>query len=172
MNRWELRRTLVVVLPTTAAVLVVAATVIAAFGDTRRADTPPARGDHWHATYSYIVCGQRQPNFPTWEAGVHTHADGIIHIHPFIEAEGGPGARLVKWFEYGGGLLTDEEVRAPGSRDTYRNGDLCPDGRPGEVQVFVNDEPVGDLERYIPQDGDVLRIIFGPLFVLPSDGAN
>ena len=130
---------------------------------TRSATGAPRINDHWHAPYSYIVCGQRQPNFPTWEGvGVHTHADGVIHIHPFTPSEEGGGARLIKWFEYGGGKLTADEVQAPGSSKTYHNGDLCPDGRPGQVQVFVSGAKLDDLRRYIPHDGDVVRIVFGP----------
>lgn len=118
--------------------------------------------DHWHATYEFIVCGQKQANFPEWTAGVHTHADGIIHIHPFNPSEEGSGARLIKWFEYGGGKLDGDEVRAPGTRTTYKNGDLCDDGQPGVVQVFANGQKLDNYTRYIPQDGDDVQIIFGP----------
>jgi plastocyanin len=118
--------------------------------------------DHWHASYQVIICGQRQPNFPAWGGGVHTHADGIIHIHPFRSAEEGSGARLVKWFEYGGGKLTEDEMRMPGTRETYKNGDKCDDGKEAVLQVFVNDQKLDDFTRFIPQDGDRVRIVFGP----------
>lgn len=118
--------------------------------------------DHWHAAYEYIVCGVKQPNFPTWSAGVHTHADGYIHIHPQSAAEEGAGARLVRWFDYGNGELTSDMVRAPGSADEYRNGDTCPDGEEGVVQVFVNGQKLDDFSKYIPQDADTVQIIFGP----------
>jgi uncharacterized cupredoxin-like copper-binding protein len=118
--------------------------------------------DHWHATYEYIVCGQKQPNFPEWRAGVHTHDDGIIHMHPFDPGEEGAGARLVRWFDYGGGKLDGDEVRAPGSSNTYKNGDLCDDGQEGVVQVFANRQKLDNYNRYIPQDGDSVQIIFGP----------
>jgi plastocyanin len=117
---------------------------------------------HWHATYQVFVCGQRQSNFPTWEAGVHTHADGVIHIHPFLPREEGSGARLVKWFEYGGGKLTQNEMRMPGSRKEFKNGDLCDDGSEAFLQVFVNGEKLDNWSRYIPHDGDRVRIVFGP----------
>lgn len=134
---------------------------------TREATGAPRVADHWHAPYQFFVCGERQPNFPTWESGVHTHADGIIHIHPFAAYEEGTGSRLVKWFEYGGGELTRNSVRAPGKprneENTYRNGETCPDGREGEVQVFVNGQKLPDYTRYIPQDGDQVRIVFGPV---------
>jgi len=117
--------------------------------------------DHWHALYAVSICGRRQPNFPTWEAGVHTHADGVIHIHPFVPSEEGAGARLVKWFEYGGGLLTLSEMRMPGRDQVYRNGDRCPDGAEGVLQVFVNGERLDDWSDYVPQDGDRIGIEFG-----------
>jgi len=154
LNTAELRRFLFVSLPAVASVAVAAVlvatlldagTAVAPDGSSESAVEGPRVGrDHWHATYKYVVCGQAQPNFPTWEAGVHTHADGIIHIHPFTPSEEGSGARLVKWFEYGGGKLTDDEVRAPGSAKSYKNDDLCPDGRAGVVQVSVNGEKLAD----------------------------
>ncbi len=125
------------------------------------AATLPRIGDHRHATYQTIICGQRQPNFPTWEAGVHTHADGVIHIHPFLPREEGSGARLVKWFEYGGGKLTQTEMRKPGSREEFKNGDECTDGSEAVLQVFVNGERLEDWSGYIPQDGDRVQIEFG-----------
>jgi hypothetical protein len=72
----------------------------------------------------------------SWESGVHTHADGIVHIHPFQTFEEGSGASLVRWFEYGGGKLTNTSIKLPQSSvREWKNGDLCPDGEPGEVQA-------------------------------------
>ncbi len=130
----------------------------------------PRIGDHWHIPYQFFVCGEKQPNAATWESGVHTHGDGIIHIHPFQKFEEGSGASLVKWFEYGGGILTNSEIRIPGSLKTWGNGDTCPDGKQGELQVFVTrpgnsrEERLhgNDLEQYLPHDGDRIRIVFGP----------
>jgi DNA-binding CsgD family transcriptional regulator len=131
----------------------------------------PFIGDHWHATYQFFACGEKQPNAPVWESGVHTHGDGILHIHPFQTFEEGAGARLIKWFEYGGGLLTDSEIKSPGSQKTSQNGDLCPDGEPGELQVFVTSVASESaeqrlasdaLQQYIPHDGDRIRVVFGP----------
>jgi len=124
---------------------------------------PRVGEDHWHAVYEYIVCGEPQPPAPMWSgSGIHTHSDAIIHIHPFSRSEEGAGARLVKWFEYGGGLLDEDEVRLPGASVTYANGDECPDGTTGTVQVFVNDERLTEYGLYVPQDGDRIVIVFGP----------
>jgi hypothetical protein len=148
----------------------VAARQFTDFGEGSHVQRPAAvvRGpfigrDHWHAIYAVFVCGQRQPNFPTWEAGVHTHNDGVIHIHPFIPAEEEAGARLTKWFEYGGGKLTQTEMQMPGTPEeqVYRNGDRCPDGREARLGLTVNGEEMGDWSEYIPQDGDRIIIDFG-----------
>jgi len=96
--RWLLTRLLVALL------LALAVTVFLRQFSDSMAPSPSLIGrDHWHATYQTFIGGQRQPNFPTWRGGIHTRADGIIHIHPVLPSEQGEGARLVKWFEYGGG---------------------------------------------------------------------
>jgi hypothetical protein len=138
--------------------------------ETDEGSGPPVSGDHRHARYAFVVCDEVQPNAPFWEAGeagVHTHGDGIIHIHPFTAAEAGREERLVKWFEYGGGVLTDDRVRLPGSDDEYADGDECADGAEGVLQVFVTpaatgvEEELEDWGDYIPQDGDLVVIYFG-----------
>jgi plastocyanin len=135
----------------------------------RSAAAAPKISDHWHARYDFTVCGQRQPNALTWEGvGVHTHGDGIIHIHPFQTSEEGQGARLIKWFEYGGGKLSNDTIKLPSLPDEYKNGDTCPDGSEGVVQIFVTSAETGveerleNVNRYIPKDGDRVRMVFGP----------
>lgn len=170
---WWMRRITNFYLPPWAPVVGIIVVVFGILGFlflVRSATGAPRIGDHWHAPYQFFACGEKQPNASVWESGVHTHADGIIHIHPFQTFEEGSGARLVKWFEYGGGKLTNSEVNIPGSSKTYKNGDACPDGRPGELQVFVtrvgasSEERLqgSSLTRYIPHDGDRVRIVFGP----------
>ncbi|HUF54073.1 MAG TPA: cupredoxin domain-containing protein [Dehalococcoidia bacterium] len=128
----------------------------------RSATGAPRIGEaHWHAPYTFWVCDEKQAPAPTWSGGVHTHGDGIVHIHPGSQGEEGAGARLTRWFEYGGGTLSNDEVRLPGSSTTYRNGDECPDGTIGEVQLFVDGTKMENFSSYIPQDGDIIRIVFG-----------
>jgi plastocyanin len=125
-------------------------------------------GDHWHATYETIICGEPQSNVRQWSGGVHTHGSGTVHLHPQTAFEEGTGARLVKWFEYGGNALgtgaklTKDELQIPGQREVWKNGDECPDGTEGVLQVFVNTVKMDNWRRYIPQDGDQIRIVFGP----------
>ena len=152
----------------------VAVIIVAVFGIlgflfvARSATGAPHISDHWHASYTWYVCGDKQPNAPTFEnnIGVHTHGDGIFHIHPFIRDGEGSGARMVKWFDYGGGKLTQDSIQMPGFSKEWKNGDICPDtskehGDPGVLQVFVNGAKMTDWTRYIPHDGDQVKLIFG-----------
>jgi hypothetical protein len=161
MNRAELRRFIVVVLPFSVLVALAASAAVTIVSGTGPAGEPRIN-DHWHASYQVYICGERQPNFSLWESGVHTHGDGIIHIHPFQTFEEGPGSRLVKFFEYGGGELTQTEMQLPGTRLRVGNGDECPDGSAGILQVSVNEKRLADWMEYIPADGDRIVITFGP----------
>lgn len=154
--RWLLSRALVVLL-----VALAAAVLLRQFTGGDGVSGPISGRDHWHAAYEVFVCGQRQPNFPFWPGGVHTHDDGIIHIHPFFPREEREGAGLENWFAYGGGILTQTEMRMPGTSETIHNGDPCPDGRAGVLQVMVNGQALQDWSEYIPQHGDRIRIEFG-----------
>jgi hypothetical protein len=121
----------------------------------------PVIGDHWHATYRIIICDEPQPHLAFWPGGVHTHDDGIIHIHPIEPQEEGKGATLAKWFEYGGGQLTQESIRLPGRNETWIDGEPCPEGENGHLRVLVNGEPINRWTDYIPRDSDSIVIIFG-----------
>jgi hypothetical protein len=173
LNKSKERRLLLIALP--AAFLFAAVALVAgirlADDDDSGSDAPgldgPRINDHWHALYTFTACGERQPNAPEWSAGVHTHADGIIHIHPFQTYEEGRGARLVKWFEYGGGELTATSIRMPGTpasddQAIWENGEECPNGAAGILRITVNGVALEDWSDYIPQDGDQITIDFGP----------
>ena len=48
---------------------------------------PPRLGDHWHSLYAIYDCDDFildvYPNDVDDNSGIHTHGDGLIHIHPF-----------------------------------------------------------------------------------------
>ena len=164
--RWLLTRLLFVLL-VSLAVVVFARQFMDGASDSGDIEEPsskvarPSIGDHWHVAYKVYICGQLQPEFAFWQGGIHTHDDGIIHIHPLLPSEEGEGARLVNWFEYGGGKLTQSEMRMPGSREEYKNGDECPGGAEAVLRVFVDEDWLEDWSEYIPQHGDEVQIEFG-----------
>lgn len=121
----------------------------------------PRVGDHWHARYAVVICGERRPQFPFTQGGVHTHGDGVIHIHPQLSSESGRNATLGRFFGSAGVKFTRDSIAFPDGK-AYRNGDRCPDGRLGTLHLLVNRTRSNAFDRYIPQDGDSLVVEFGP----------
>lgn len=128
-------------------------------------EEPPKRGDHWHAALGIYVCNEfigniadngRDPH------GIHTHGDGIIHIHPFDSQASGKNATVGVYFETMGLDLSASKFKAPGG-ETWNDGEECESGGKGEVQFFVNGERrSGDPSSYRMQDRDDLVLAFAP----------
>lgn len=118
-------------------------------------------GDHWHAAYGIYVCDQFLPNITSAEDpdGIHTHDDGIVHIHPFRAASAGRKATFGVFAETVGLNVSENSVQAPGGTK-YENGDRCGDKK-GELKVFLNgDERRGDPKDIRLRDRDKLVIAF------------
>ena len=104
-------------------------------------DAPVANRDHWHAAFGIDICGEFQENVGDVgpdTLGIHTHQDGLIHIHPFGAGGAGENATFGKFAEQVGIQLGDGEFTlADGT--TYTNGDDCEtdDGtEPGQVALY------------------------------------
>lgn len=147
-------------LPYIGAGLVAMAAIIALVAFLNRsAAGPPRVGDHWHAVYQISICGELQPDLPASPGGVHTHGDGLIHIHPQVAGETGKNANLKRFFGSTGTILTHTSIRLPDGRE-YKNGDSCPDGQPGTLRLLVNGVENDQFEDYVPQSGDLIRVEF------------
>ncbi len=97
---------------------------------------PVVGDDHWHAAVGMYACDEFLPDLGEFESdtGIHTHGDGVIHIHPFTEAGAGTNATL--------GLFLDEAVVALGDGELTVYGvtyDEC-DGEPAELQIAQWDD--------------------------------
>ena len=137
----------------------------------------PSSFVHWHADVDVFVCGEER-RLPEALLGgllgtgsLHTHdsstngqsfrnsdGNGIIHnegnIHNYpIEQT------LGKFFELMGIPFSENGIF------DVKNGDSCPDGSPGKLKVFVNDQEMQTHEFlfYIPRDGDRIKISFEAL---------
>lgn len=142
-------------------------------------------GDHWHAAFAVNICGEWLPDPPEFhtaagrsnvQAGIHSHGDGFIHIHPFTSAEAGDHATLGKFFDYGGWKASTDEIevwQGPSfdpDKTTWRTGDRCPgaDGRlgtgdRGRVVFEVNCTRVsGNPSDHKLADQEVVAIGFLP----------
>ncbi len=100
----------------------------------------PALGEHWHAAYGIYVCDRWVQNVPDRgpdTLGIHTHEDGLIHIHPFLAGAAGRSATLGKFFDQTGLKVTDSSITLPpgdvfGER-TYKNGETKCGDKDGRV---------------------------------------
>jgi plastocyanin len=184
VNSAELRR---LVLSATAGLVGATSAVAVAFALEVQSDgsSGPTVGDHWHAPYAIFVGDEQQPRIAETitPQGIHTHGDGVIHIHPHVTAGEGNGANLGNFFGDQGGKLTNNEMQIPGRQETYNSGeDIDENGIPEELRILraslgralpaefneatvdCNAKPESDFEpvdsRYVARDGDCIRIIF------------
>ena len=104
--------------------------------------------DHWHVAYGFYVCDAFQADLAdnASKGGIHTHADGLIHVEPVTVDDAGPNATVGRFVKLAGVTLTEDELKLPGQR-LYKNGDKCGDKK-GEVKVFVD----GKLRAGDPHD--------------------
>jgi plastocyanin len=167
---------------------VVVLAILGALFFVQSAKGAPRIGDHWHAPYSIFIGDELQPRIQevVTPEGIHTHGDGVVHIHPHSSVAEGGGAGLEHFFGDQGGKLSDDEMQIPGREDTYKNGDtLEGDDSPSELRILRADsgihplganfsqaivtcdsKPESEFERvnsrYVPKDGECIRIVFGP----------
>lgn len=61
----------------------------------------PQLGEHIHTAYGVNVCGTFREPIPEFEStiGVHTHGDGVMHIHPFSPLGVGANATLERFLK-------------------------------------------------------------------------
>jgi hypothetical protein len=136
-------------------------------------------GDHWHAALGVNVCGQWLPPAPQFEqranqagvtAGIHSHGDGLIHLHPFASDEA-DDASVGRFVHDGGWELSTDRIQLwDGVRHTV--GDACSAGdqNPADLRWVVGQygEPwptkarTGDPADYRPRNGDIVAIYFLP----------
>lgn len=142
-------------------------------GTSSLAATGPSPGTtHWHAAYVVRVCDDVLVPFDSDAdpLGIHSHADGLIHIHPFFEESGFERATLGLFADAMGLGLGPGELTMP-QGGTWRDGDLC-DGQPGRVFVdrWSGPTPDSPVERIFDNfdeirfeaDGELYQIGFAP----------
>src|ERR687898_61611 len=95
-----------------------------------------------YAANGIYVCGEWQPEIPEFEndLGIHTHGDGVIHIHPFSQNAAGEDATLGVFLEgtdveVDGDELTIGENELTDGAKTWKEGDDQCDGEDAELKV-------------------------------------
>lgn len=128
-------------LPITAVIVVIGAGLVGLLAANRESNNgvrPEALTDHWHAAYGMYVCGEWLPPIVDQSdpEGIHTHADGVIHVHPFASSAAGANATVDAFFRAAGGVL-DDDGYTPGPAvggDPVVEADGC-DGEPATWQI-------------------------------------
>ncbi|MGH9203341.1 MAG: hypothetical protein ACRD2A_19105 [Vicinamibacterales bacterium] len=173
MNRGQ-RWRLITVASACAGALALAAVAVLLVDAASGGVSGPRVGDHWHAPYEVIVCGQPQPPIEEFShtSGIHTHGDGIMHLHPITAAGEGSGATVAMFFKNSGGWF-DSSFAPEGC--SIEDGDpLVPRADSGihplgsgfsaasEVCNAIAESAFQGVSRdYVPKDGDCVRVLFG-----------
>ena len=100
------------------AVVVVLGVALVVFARSSRtpAAAPRVGNDHWHSAYAIYDCDRFLPAFTSAADpdGIHSHQDGVVHIHPWNSSAAGDRADLDVFFESMGARVTDDEISGPG----------------------------------------------------------
>ena len=128
-----------------------------------RGEEHPTLNEHWHSAYGFFFCDQFSPPIADNgkdPLGIHTHGDGIVHVHPFSQAASGKRAIFDVFSRTMGITVSSSRIKI-GDKE-YSNGDKCGD-KPGEVRVFVNGEAFkGDPGDIHFEDRQAIVIAFAP----------
>jgi len=156
----------------TAAVVVLGIVlVVLSAADKEDPVAPFANDDHWHAALGINVCGTWQPNAPEFAqrfgsqltAGIHSHGDGLVHIHPYTSDEAGERATLGRFFDNGGWDISEDSFSVWGGIERSNDGDDDCGGTEASVRWSVNgEEQTGDPGDYRPDNLDIVAIAFLP----------
>ena len=111
----------------------------------REANSAPRVGDHWHSAYDVYVCDDFRSKImvETDPNGIHTHSDGLIHIHPFNKLASGQDATMGQFFNAFGGRIDDDSVVLDTGEVLLAGADC--NGQPAVVKVARFD--ADDMER-------------------------
>jgi hypothetical protein len=98
-------------------------------------------GDHIHEAYGFNICGKWQTALPEFESqvGIHTHGDGVIHIHPYSITVQGKHAQLKVFLSGAGVRLSNKALVIPknsvGDGANVKVPGTCPGGKKAVLRV-------------------------------------
>jgi len=144
-----------------ALVVVLGLALVAVSRTSRDAVASPRVGDdHWHAVYDVYDCvsDSFQPSFQGTDDpdGIHSHTDGLIHIHPFNSSAAGDNAQLGVFLDSMNATVSETEISGP-EFGTLNAGEDC-GGQPSVIKVarFEVDPEISLVQVY-DSDFDNIR---------------
>ncbi len=127
------------------------------------ASAPRVGDDHWHSAYAVYDCDRFLPAFTSAADpdGIHSHQDGVIHIHPWNSGAAGDNARMEVFFKTMDARVTDDEISGPGI-GVLEAGSDC-NGQPTVIRVvrFKRDQdPAAAMGEEGPAVSEVAQSSF------------
>jgi hypothetical protein len=149
--------------------------VVLSFGGKSEA-LAPRIGDHWHAAYGVYDGDHFIGPFTDKgqdSTGIHTHGEGLMHIHPFSTRVSGKGANISAFLSDVGGKVSDTSIDVPGLK--HKNGDKVA-GKVGHLELWVWDNPGDntatvvrkDIGKWAPKNDSVWVLAFVPTGTKPT----
>jgi hypothetical protein len=118
--------------------------------DNRSEAIEPQVGQHWHAAYGIWNCDHWEPVLTDANGdphGIHTHGDGIIHIHPFDSSVAGSRATLGAFFDTEGVTVDDSsKITLPGGTVLDESAGCGGESASLEVARWPADQPDANPE--------------------------
>ncbi len=155
-----------------AAVCIVGVSLIAVSKATKSeaVEGPVANKDHWHAALGFYLCDSWLGPIPEFEnragsevrAGLHSHGDGLMHLHPFSGDEAGERTTLGRFLDFAGWDIDSEGFTDGTTGEEYSNGDSCVEEKAILRWTVNGEEQKSAPDRYRPQDQDTIGIYFVP----------
>ena len=128
--------------------------------DRAAADPPVIGKDHWHAAYGIFVCDKFLPDrgdVGPDRLGIHSHSDGLIHIHPFASRSSGKNARLGIFMDQIDVDLSRTRLELPDQEPLVSGESKCGD-KVGEVKVRQWNNPGDEAPTDVTGDPNDLRL--------------
>ncbi|HEX7133276.1 MAG TPA: FKBP-type peptidyl-prolyl cis-trans isomerase [Iamia sp.] len=123
----------------------------------------PELGEHWHVAYSFVVCGEELPPAADRGAdalGIHTHEDGLIHVHPFLAAASGTKATFGAFLDQIGASIDDDGLELADGRPSTDDCSGGDDLRVGQWDSAIAAAEGAEPDRIITED--VEDIVLAP----------
>jgi len=144
-------------------VVVVGTALIVTSRNNRQPDTTAPRigVHHWHAALGVDICGTFAGNIADNgqdPLGIHTHGDGVVHIHPFSSQAAGRRATLQVYFDTLGIDATTTELKLPNDPERHENGQKCGDKDAKVVTKVWNSRSPSDQGEIFTGDPGDLRL--------------
>lgn len=103
---------------------------------------PIQNEDHWHSAYGIWDCAEGEDGgfLPLYQVvtpdlnGIHSHQDGLMHIHPFVEEASGENATIGDFIETMQVEITDDSLGVGNGRVLEE--DVTCGGEPAVIQVL------------------------------------